>query len=53
MNTTGNQPQASPLGWPKVSTGIRELDEITSGDLPAGRHTLVCGGAGAIRRYSP
>jgi circadian clock protein KaiC len=30
----------------KVSTGIRGLDEITGGGLPAGRPTLVCGGAG-------
>jgi circadian clock protein KaiC len=30
----------------KVPTGIRGLDEITSGGLPAGRPTLVCGGAG-------
>jgi circadian clock protein KaiC len=27
-------------------TGIRGLDEITGGGLPAGRPTLVCGGAG-------
>jgi circadian clock protein KaiC len=30
----------------KVSTGIRGLDEITGGGLPAGRPTLVCGGPG-------
>lgn len=30
----------------KVPTGIRGLDEITLGGLPAGRATLVCGGAG-------
>ena len=30
----------------KSSTGIRGLDEITGGGLPAGRPTLVCGGAG-------
>lgn len=30
----------------KCSTGIRGLDEITNGGLPAGRPTLVCGGAG-------
>ncbi len=31
---------------PKCPTGIRGLDEITSGGLPRGRPTLVCGGAG-------
>jgi len=31
---------------PKTRTGIRGLDEITGGGLPAGRPTLVCGGAG-------
>ncbi len=30
----------------KVSTGIKGLDEITQGGLPAGRATLVCGGPG-------
>ena len=30
----------------KSCTGIRGLDEITGGGLPAGRPTLVCGGAG-------
>ncbi len=30
----------------KVSTGIRGLDEVTGGGLPAGRATLVCGGPG-------
>jgi circadian clock protein KaiC len=30
----------------KSSTGIRGLDEITGGGLPAGRPTLVCGAAG-------
>jgi hypothetical protein len=30
----------------KSRTGIRELDEITCGGLPAGRPTLVCGAAG-------
>ena len=34
----------SQLG--KVSTGIRGLDEITGGGLPAGRTTLLCGGPG-------
>jgi circadian clock protein KaiC len=31
---------------PKSPTGIQGLDEITSGGLPKGRPTLVCGGAG-------
>ncbi len=30
----------------KAATGIEGLDEITGGGLPAGRPTLVCGGAG-------
>ena len=30
----------------KCPTGIRGLDEITSGGLPRGRSTLVCGSAG-------
>ena len=31
---------------PKSPTGILGFDEITLGGLPAGRPTLVCGGAG-------
>jgi circadian clock protein KaiC len=31
---------------PKTPTGIQGFDEITAGGLPAGRPTLVCGGAG-------
>lgn len=31
----------------KARTGIQGLDEITDGGLPAGRPTLVCGGAGS------
>jgi len=31
----------------KTSTGIRGLDEITNGGLPAGRPTLLCGSAGS------
>lgn len=30
----------------KVPTGIAGFDEITGGGLPAGRPTLICGGAG-------
>src|SRR5689334_11215455 len=33
-------------GLKKSLTGIRGLDEITDGGLPAGRPTLVCGGTG-------
>jgi len=41
-----NRPR--PLeGLPKERTGISGFDEITTGGLPAGRPTLVCGGAGA------
>jgi len=36
----------SPVTLPKAPTGIQGLDEITAGGLPAGRPTLVCGGAG-------
>jgi circadian clock protein KaiC len=38
-------PKAS-LGIGKAPTGISGLDELTSGGLPRGRPTLVCGGAG-------
>ena len=31
---------------PKSPTGIQGFDEITNGGLPAGRPTLICGGAG-------
>jgi len=31
---------------PKCPTGIKGLDEITGGGLPAGRPTLICGSAG-------
>jgi circadian clock protein KaiC len=34
------------LGVVKAPTGISGLDELTSGGLPRGRPTLVCGGAG-------
>ena len=42
-------PPARPhvlTGIEKVPSGIAGLDEITGGGLPAGRTTLVCGGAG-------
>ena len=37
---------APAVSLPKCPTGIQGLDEITSGGLPRGRPTLVCGGAG-------
>ena len=36
----------APQGIAKAPTGIAGLDELTFGGLPAGRPTLVCGGAG-------
>jgi circadian clock protein KaiC len=36
-----------PRTLPKSKTGIRGLDEITTGGLPSGRPTLICGAAGA------
>ena len=36
----------SPTRLRKAPSGIRGLDEITGGGLPAGRPTLVCGGPG-------
>lgn len=38
------RPSATAL--PKAPTGIKGLDEVTSGGLPQGRPTLVCGAAG-------
>jgi circadian clock protein KaiC len=39
-------PEAAPSALAKAPTGIAGLDELTVGGLPAGRPTLVCGGAG-------
>lgn len=39
--------RAPPVGLRKASTGIAGLDEILDGGLPAGRPTLICGGAGS------
>lgn len=36
-----------PAALRKASTGISGLDEILEGGLPAGRPTLICGGAGS------
>jgi hypothetical protein len=52
MNKAGNQPQSSLLGLPKVPTEIRGLDEITKVVRPPDA-TLVCDGAGALRRCYP
>ena len=35
-----------PSQLKKISTGVKGLDEITGGGLPAGRTTLICGGPG-------
>jgi len=35
-----------PHGIAKTRTGISGFDELTSGGLPRGRPTLICGGAG-------
>jgi circadian clock protein KaiC len=42
----GSDTAVSTPGIQKVPTGIPGFDEITSGGLPAGRPTLVCGGPG-------
>jgi circadian clock protein KaiC len=39
--------RSRPARLVKVPSGVRGLDEITAGGLPAGRPTLVCGSAGA------
>src|SRR5580704_10519605 len=39
------RPKAPP-GLPKALSGISGLDQLTSGGLPRGRPTLICGGAG-------
>ncbi len=46
MKNRGHK-STSPAGQLlKCPTGIQGLDEVTSGGLPRGRPTLVCGGAG-------
>src|SRR5689334_5422186 len=42
----GNGSRSARRPLAKAPTGIPGLDEITSGGLPRGRPTLVCGGAG-------
>jgi len=46
MKNTAQKSASPGLLLPKCPTGIQGLDEITSGGLPQGRPTLVCGGAG-------
>jgi circadian clock protein KaiC len=46
MKQNGRKTTAPAKQLPKCPTGIQGLDEITSGGLPRGRPTLVCGGAG-------
>jgi circadian clock protein KaiC len=38
--------KTAPASLLKSATGIQGLDEVSGGGLPAGRPTLVCGGAG-------
>lgn len=45
--TKKNPPEKTSRRLRKCPTGIKGLDEITDGGLPAGRSTLVCGGAGS------
>jgi circadian clock protein KaiC len=46
MKSNGSKSTGPAMLLPKCPTGIQGLDEITSGGLPRGRPTLVCGGAG-------
>src|SRR5688572_19958951 len=46
MKNNGSKSISPGARLPKCPTGIQGLDEITSGGLPRGRTTLVCGGAG-------
>src|SRR6478672_9959854 len=48
--STGQQGAGAPERRPgirKAATGIRGFDDLTGGGLPAGRPTLVSGGAGS------
>lgn len=47
ISTTNGNANCQLTGINKVRTGVRGLDEITSGGLPQGRPTLVCGSAGS------
>src|SRR5215213_6818213 len=46
MSKSSQSSTSHPTGILKCPTGIGGLDEITSGGLPRGRPTLVCGSAG-------
>jgi circadian clock protein KaiC len=46
MTTEESDVPAQSNGLAKCPTGIDGLDDVTSGGLPLGRPTLVCGGAG-------
>ena len=46
MSKAADQQTPANRGLAKAPTGIQGLDEITSGGLPRGRPTLVCGSAG-------
>src|SRR5580765_66408 len=46
MNKAKTGHSATLPSLPKAATGIQGLDEITSGGLPRGRPTLICGSAG-------
>jgi circadian clock protein KaiC len=46
LRTGDHESPVVPTSLPKTATGIEGFDEITSGGLPTGRPTLVCGGAG-------
>jgi circadian clock protein KaiC len=46
MSSTGLNMTPPEVQLEKAPTGISGLDEITSGGLPLGRPTLVCGSAG-------
>lgn len=46
MKKSNSKPISPQAQLPKCPTGIQGLDEITSGGLPRGRPTLICGGAG-------
>jgi len=42
----GRSGRTRQRSFPKAATGIKGLDEITSGGLPRRRATLICGGPG-------
>ncbi|TLV02191.1 circadian clock protein KaiC [Dyadobacter luticola] len=47
MNTGPSESKPTLTLLPKSPTGIRGLDQVTNGGLPAGRPTLICGAAGS------